>query len=63
MTTAEIARRRVLDQATTGPTPRGRVATIIYKGGRLVQDSRSDKQLLNHPTSPGALCWTCAEFF
>ena len=35
-TTAEIARRRVAGRATTGPTPRGRVASTVYKGGRLV---------------------------
>ena len=42
MTTAEIARRRVADRATTGPTPRGRIATTVYKGGILDRDSRSD---------------------
>ena len=41
-TTVEIARRRVADRATTGPTSCGRVAVTVYKGGRLVWDSRSD---------------------
>ena len=41
-TTAEIARRRVADRATTGPTPCGRVAATVYKGRRLDRDSRSD---------------------
>ena len=30
------------DRATTGPTSRGRVAATVYKGGKLVRDSRSD---------------------
>ena len=42
VTTAEIARRRVAGWATTGPTPCGRVTAIVYKGGRLDRDSRSD---------------------
>ena len=41
-TTTEIARQRVTGRATTGPTPCGRVASTVYKGGRLVWDSRSD---------------------
>ena len=41
-TTVEIARQRVARRATTGPTPRRHVAAIVYKGGRLVRDSRSD---------------------
>ena len=59
-TTTEIARQRlrsrdngswvgrqwVADRATTGPTPRGRVAATVYKGGRLDRDSRSNYELL-----------------
>ena len=41
-TTAKIARRRVVGRAMTGPTPRGRVAAIVYKGGRLDWVSCSD---------------------
>ena len=37
-----VGRRRVALRATTGPTPHGRFAAIVYKGGRLDQDSRSD---------------------
>ena len=37
-----VRRRQVADRATTGPTPRARVAATIYKGGKLVRDSRSD---------------------
>ena len=40
--TVDIALRRVAGRATTGPTSRGRVSAIVYKGGRLVRDSRSD---------------------
>ena len=39
---AEIVRRRVAGRTTTGPTPHGRVAATVYKGGRLVRDSRFD---------------------
>ena len=41
-TMAELARRWIADQATTGLIPRGRVASTVYKGGRLVRDSYSD---------------------
>ena len=41
-TMAEIARRRVAGRATTGLTPRGRFASTVYKGGRLVRDSCFD---------------------
>ena len=40
--TAEIARPRITSRATTGPTPRGRIASTVYKGAKLVRDSRSD---------------------
>ena len=39
---SRIGRRRVPNRATTSPTPRGHVASTIYKGGRLVRDSCFD---------------------
>ena len=39
---SRVRRRRVADRATTGPTPRGRIAATVYKGGRLDRDSHSD---------------------
>ena len=41
-TTGEISQLWVAQRATTGSTLRGRVASIVYKGGKLVRDSRSD---------------------
>ena len=41
-TMAEIVQRRVAGRAMMCPTPRGRVASTVYKGGGLVQDSLFD---------------------
>ena len=54
-------RRQVAGRVTMGSTPRGRVTSIVYKGGQFSLGFTL-RLVAPNPSSRGVLCMTCAEF-
>ena len=52
--------RRIASRATTGPTLRGRITSTVYKGEQI-NSGFTLRLVAPDPSSPGALCRTCAE--